>query len=983
MSQGYYYGSGLATGLKSSIPLVEAAGQQLAETLTNTTGQALTESAAGGTTATVPSNLSNITKAYDISLIPENVKDVVYNANNTNVSENYVPKNQTKKDLSGYDYSGLGYAAAYTSKGMHVKSRSTAYVDAYTKSNNLFISKSQAARDATKFYAKYSGMYATIARQMIDKTYGFNRNVPEVVDIAGLRTGLEKKYGIAGGTGTADMLLPEGYNPRLITRDGKAYALLANGQEELLTATQYNTKTIRANELTTKEYTEVLVRVVEKLDKTEKMRIEAARGAKSDVERYIKSGDQSPFYRPTTYFERQPTGYYVGGVYMPGEHLPSQQYKTETQVTYRQKTPEELAAMPAPGYIKLTQIPVSSMRGDFANLPLDQYSTPEYDVAKGVKQFQFATGDRAIEQRGLTKMFANENIANQFANIGNRAATYLSLRQGQLKPNEVIVYKQLLEQDRQDRLAYMDAVRVAQEQINAGGDATSIIQNLITANQGKTQSFKDVFDVKVGSLKDYTAEMGGSFDQFAKLGPQAFMSVALNPENQSAAFKALSPDAQQKLIESVQNMPSQAMAFLGDAMADGTLDSTEFDTYMAYVGEDIKNMRNILMRGTPPTQEEIDAAYNPFIDGAATVVASDKVTGVLGNALVGASKILFESMGKEAWDAFLKGWMTNEKGEKVSIGAMTFGDLLKYTPENLIEAGIPTGNNIMAGIAKGVQQSLFAPDSLITTLFKKNGTGWDFINREVIKAGSPSKVARDMVGINIGLGIAEGVAMPEVMNKFGTNVLSLLNPENKENPFMTLIAETAKIFGVFIGTNIGDGVLSISKATGPENLWMRSLITPLMDQISQGNFSLAFYATGRSITQGVAAGITSATDMVTAAIKDLVDTAVKYSMTITISRSPSRLFANKVGSPIAQGIALGITNDSSMVSDALNPLLTDNAMYKADISGAAINGMIRRSQTAVASSNVENNYNLSLATSYPGQTVQQQFEIMRAFKGNR
>ena len=56
-------------------------------------------------------------------------------------------------------------------------------------------------------------------------------------------------------------------------------------------------------------------------------------------------------------------------------------------------------------------------------------------------------------------------------------------------------------------------------------------------------------------------------------------------------------------------------------------------------------------------------------------------------------------------------------------------------------------------------------------------------------------------------------------------------------------------------------------------------------------------------------------------------------------------------------------------------------MYKSDISGTAINGMIRRSQMSPVSSNVENNYNLSLATSYPGQTVQQQFEIMRAFKG--
>ena len=680
------------------------------------------------------------------------------------------------------------------------------------------------------------------------------------------------------------------------------------------------------------------------------------------------------------------SGYmYVGnGVYVPtyNDYTPT---SMRTTTTYRNKTDQELAAMQAPGYLKLTQIPIGAMRGDFANLPLDQYSTPEYDVAKGVKQFQFATGDRAIAQRGLTEMFANKDISAQFANIGNRAATYLSMRQGQLKPNEVLVYKQLLEQDKQDRFAYMDAVKTAKEQIAAGGDVASIIKNLVNANQSKTQTFKDVFDVKIGSLKDYTAETGGAFDQYAKLGPQAFneaISVALNPANQSAAFQALSPEARQQLIESVQNLPSQAMAFLGDAMADGTLDSTEFETYMQYVGEDIKNMRNILMRGTPPTQEELDAAFNPFIDGAATLVKSDKVTGVLGNALVGASKMLFQAMGKDAWDAFLKGWMTNEKGEKVAISGMTISDLLQYTPQNLKDAGIPVGQNIFAGITKGLQEGLVTASTVITDILGPNGKVIQHMESPAVtNSHSPSLLYRDTIGKNIGLGIADGLKLPEVMNAFGLNTVNLLNSASTENPWIPIIAETAKTFGVFIGTNIGDGLLQVSTAAGPENLWKRSLLLPLKEQVGKGDFSSAFVGTGKSIAQGLSNGIDQGTSYVKESIANLMAEAVAYAHEVGLIQSPSKLFANEVGFPISAGIAQGITKNSSMVSDALNPLLTDNAMYKSDISGTAINGMIRRSQMSPVSSNVENNYNLSLATSYPGQTVQQQFEIMRAFKG--
>lgn len=734
---------------------------------------------------------------------------------------------------------------------------------------------------------------------------------------------------------------------------------------------------------------------IQKELKTENQRIEAARGATSDVQRYIRStGYDITTTKPIPGFQpdKNLKPYYVGGVlqYVDPDKLPNYGDQYRTTISYRPKTDAELAAMQGFGYLPLTQVPVGGMRGDFANLPLDQYSTPEYNVSQAVKTFQFATGDRAVAQRGLTDLFKNEDISNQFANIGNRAATYLSLRQGQLKPNEIPVFQDLLKQDRADRVAYMNAAAQVQTAITQGGDASTLIKNFVTSQQGQTQSFKDVFDVKIPSLAQYTADIGGSFDQYAKLGPQAFneaFSVAVNPENQSAAFKALSPEAQEALKKSVQEMPSQAMAFLGSAMADGTLDSNEFDTYMQYVGEDIKNMRNILLRGTPPTQEELDAVFNPFIDGTATLVKSDQITGVLGNALIGASKVLFQSMGAEARDAFMKGWTTNEKGEKIQLTNLTMNDLLGFAPENLKTMGIPVGNAIGQGITNGIKDTLVTESSRVTEVIGPGGylEGVLKSKDEGANIQSPSQLYYDEIGIPIGMGIAKGIVDPTVLDEFKNSTIKLLSVTNNAE-YQMLIMNQAKLYGQEIGKHMMFGLSDLLTSTDTKLKGFDATLSEAFDIFFKANTTKIFEkykSIGHKMAQGVATGFSDAKGLIIEALTQAVaDDAVESATLVLKIKSPSRVFANKIGSPMAEGIAMGISNSASSVNDALNPLL-DSGVYRPDISSAAIGGMIRRSQTAAVSSSVENNYNLSLATSYPGQTVQQQFEIMRAFKGRR
>lgn len=678
---------------------------------------------------------------------------------------------------------------------------------------------------------------------------------------------------------------------------------------------------------------------------------------------------------------------YIGnGIYVPtGKNLTT--YKEI--IKYRPKTTDELGAMKGFDYLPLTQVPVGAMRGDFANLPLDQYSTPEFDVSQRVKTFQFATGDRAVEQRGLTDMFQNEDISGQYANIGNRAATYLSLRQGQLKPNEIPIFQDLLRKDRADRIAYLNAVQNTKKLIAEGGDATTLIQQLISSNQGQTQTFKDVFDVKIPSLGQYTADMGGSFDQYAKLGPQLFneaFSVAVNPENQSAAFKALTPEAQDALKKSVQDMPSQAMAFLGSAMADGTLDSDEFDTYMQYVGEDINRMREIILRGTPPTQEELDQTWNPFIDGTAKLVKSDQITGVLGQSLISASKVIYQSMGAEARDAFIKGWTTNDKGEKIQLSGMTLSDMLGFDPESIKTAGIPVGTILGQGISKGVQDTLVTESSVISQVLGPDGEVISQMETETEK-GSPSKLYYREIGIPIGMGIAEGIIDPAVIATFAANTMILLSTTSSEQ-YKVLVMQQASLYGQEIGKYIASGIYTLLMGKGTDkSLGLgEQLLQVYTDTrtIYDPKIINQYEALGTRMAMGVADGFrNNATRLISNALAaTVVDGAIKEATLMLKIKSPSRVFADEIGSPMAEGVAMGISNSASSVSDALNPLLT-SAAYRPDISSAAINGMISRSQMAAVSSSVQNNYNLSLATTYPGQTVQQQFEIMRAFKGRK
>jgi hypothetical protein len=89
---------------------------------------------------------------------------------------------------------------------------------------------------------------------------------------------------------------------------------------------------------------------------------------------------------------------------------------------------------------------------------------------------------------------------------------------------------------------------------------------------------------------------------------------------------------------------------------------------------------------------------------------------------------------------------------------------------------------------------------------------------------------------------------------------------------------------------------------------------------------------GQSVDTGVASGITSSMGVVINAAQGMVQTVISASRTGLRAASPSRVAADLIGAPFAQGVALGITEKTAVVADAAQKMM--NASMTA-ISGAS------------------------------------------------
>lgn len=85
-----------------------------------------------------------------------------------------------------------------------------------------------------------------------------------------------------------------------------------------------------------------------------------------------------------------------------------------------------------------------------------------------------------------------------------------------------------------------------------------------------------------------------------------------------------------------------------------------------------------------------------------------------------------------------------------------------------------------------------------------------------------------------------------------------------------------------------------------------------------------FSDVGYQISAGIAAGIKSGESAVAKAVRDVIAAALAAAEKAAEINSPSRLFRDKVGASIAEGVAVGVEGNAYMVRKAVNAMMLDS-----------------------------------------------------------
>jgi phage-related protein len=128
---------------------------------------------------------------------------------------------------------------------------------------------------------------------------------------------------------------------------------------------------------------------------------------------------------------------------------------------------------------------------------------------------------------------------------------------------------------------------------------------------------------------------------------------------------------------------------------------------------------------------------------------------------------------------------------------------------------------------------------------------------------------------------------------------------------------------------------------------------------------------GKDVVQGIANGITSATNIIWEAVKDLGGSLLDAIKTFLKIGSPSKIAAEEIGRPFAEGIAQGITGGIGRINQAVVRAMSGTI-------SPVISGSATQTGTRIIENNNTRQYNLSVVTNQSPSVVIQSFEVMEA-----
>jgi tape measure domain-containing protein len=231
-------------------------------------------------------------------------------------------------------------------------------------------------------------------------------------------------------------------------------------------------------------------------------------------------------------------------------------------------------------------------------------------------------------------------------------------------------------------------------------------------------------------------------------------------------------------------------------------------------------------------------------------------------------------------------------------------------------------------VVNGVISALGVVLSTIPSLFSAISTSAMTANTSIMQlAASAPTVASSFANISSSavsamsqLNSVIRSAMTQAVSQMSSSMQQMTNVVRQSASQMTQAGQQA---GRGVSTGITNGIRSgIGSATSA----MSSMVNSIQSAGMRGVSTMRYV--GSMISQGLASGMYSALGAVTAAANAIVAQAERAARARARIHSPSRLFRDNVGRYIAQGIAVGIEQNTSDVTDSLAYVQKEMSAFK-------------------------------------------------------
>ena len=244
-------------------------------------------------------------------------------------------------------------------------------------------------------------------------------------------------------------------------------------------------------------------------------------------------------------------------------------------------------------------------------------------------------------------------------------------------------------------------------------------------------------------------------------------------------------------------------------------------------------------------------------------------------------------------------------GTDTSIVTSVMDSITAKLP-NILNKGVEIVTNITNGILQNIPKVLQSAGAILS----------NFIS--YIMQNLPTILQS---GVQMLSNLAQGIvsSLPTIISTAATVVMNLLATFAKHLP--QLLQQGIKMLGQLAAGLIQAIPTLISK--------IPTIISNIISAFGKHNWG----AIGKDILNGIAKGISDAVGVIVDAAKSAANSAFEAAKEFLGIKSPSRLFRYGIGQYIPEGMALGIKDNVSMVSKAMNDLTKEaTGTINADVS---------------------------------------------------